>query len=123
KCQTCGTSYRPFGTKILVLYDYEQVFWDRYSKLAGVEPPRQALALPGKEFQERRVWRDLIVLYPNERVSLAGGGLRVTRAERETIFEPYENVFRVVDYGALSERAASTLRAKGIPVVQRPMAG
>jgi CRISPR associated protein, Cas1 family len=48
--------------------------------------------------------------------------LRVTRAERETVLEPFENIFRVVDYGALTERAASTLRAKGIPVVQKPMA-
>ncbi len=123
RCPTCGTSYKPFSGRILVHYDYEQVFRDRYSKLAGVEPPRQALALPGKEFQEQRVWRDLIVLYPNERVSLADGGLRVTRAERETTFEPYENVFRVVDYGALTERAASRLRAKGVTVVQRPIAG
>jgi hypothetical protein len=123
QCLKCGTSYKPFGDRILVHYDYEQVFRDRYSTLAGVQPPRQALSLPGKEYTERREWRDLVVLYPNEKVSLGEGGMRVTRAEKETVFEPYANIFRIVDYGALTERNAARLQAKGIPVVQRPLAG
>jgi len=118
KCPKCLTVYKPLATKILVLYDYEQVFKDRYSKLAGVPPPKQALVLPEQEFHGKTDWRDVIVLYPNEKVRLAGDGMYVERG-RQSTSEPYERMYQVVDYGALTAKEISLLKDRGIPVVQR----
>jgi hypothetical protein len=119
KCPTCLTVYKPLATKILVLYDYEQLFKERYSKIAGVPPPVQALALPGQEFHGKTDWRDVIVLYPNEKVRLGDDGMHVERGRRQRTFEPYDQMYQVVDYGALEAKALSSLKARGIPVIQR----
>ena len=122
KCPNCLTVYKPLATKILVLYDYEQVFKDRYTKLAGVSPPRQALALTEQEVHEGKTdWRDTIVLYPNEKVMLADDGIHVQRGRRQRTFEPYDRMYQVVDYGALTDKALSSLKTKGIAVVQRQL--
>ncbi|MDA4117039.1 MAG: hypothetical protein OK455_01690 [Thaumarchaeota archaeon] len=119
RCPKCLTVYKPLATKILVLYDYEQVFKDRYSKLAGMPPPRQALALTEQELHQGKTdWRDTIVLYPNEKVKLADDGIHVEREGRQRTFEPYNRMYQVIDYGALTDRALSSLKGQGISVVQ-----
>jgi len=118
KCSRCLTAYKPLATKILVTYDYEQVFKERYLKLAGVPPPRQAIALPEQEFHGKTDWRDVIVLYPNEKVRLADDGMQVERGGHSTS-EPYARIYQVVDYGALRAKEVSLLKDRGIPVVQR----
>jgi hypothetical protein len=120
RCPKCLTVYKPLATKILVLYDYEQVFRDRYSKLAGVPPPRQALALTEQEYHQGKTEsRDVIILYPNEKVRVADDGIHVERRGGQRTFEPYERMYHVVDYGALTDKALSSLNAKGISIVQR----
>ncbi len=118
KCPTCLTVYKPLATKILVHYDYEQLFKKRYTKLAGVPPPRQALVLTEQEVHGKTDIRDTIVLYPNENVRLSEEGMKVERREHEWTLEPYSRIYQVIDYGSLDEKACSQLRAKGLQVVQ-----
>ncbi len=120
RCPKCLTVYKPLATKILVLYDYEQVFKDRYSKLAGMPPPRQALVLAEQELHQGKTdWRDTIILYPNEKVKLSDGGIYVERGRGQRTFEAYARMYQIVDYGALADKALSSLKARGISIVQR----
>jgi len=112
------TTYKPLATRILVHYEYEQLFKNRYAKLAGVPPPRQALVVTEQEFRGKTDIRDTIILYPNENVRLSDEGIKVERRAHESTFEPYSRIYQVVDYGSLDEKATSQLRAKGIQVVQ-----
>jgi hypothetical protein len=71
--------------------------------------------IPEQEFYGKKDWRDLIILYPNERARTTKDGLYVKR-NGERIFEPYHRIYQVVDYGALTDKDVSSLKLKGIAV-------
>ncbi len=119
KCPKCLTTYKPLATKILVHYDYEQLFKARYTKLAGVPPPRQALVLTEQEVRAGKTdWRDIIVLYPGEKVRLEAEGIHVERRKGRLAFEPYNRIYQIIDYGALTDRMICSLKAEGLSVLQ-----
>jgi len=115
-CGNCGTKYRPLRDKILVLYNHEHAFRDLYQKVVGTSPPPQATLLSHEESETQ--WKDVLVLYPNEKVTVGRDGLTVKRG-RSVNFEGYGQVYNVVDYGALSPQQAQALRKKEIAVVQK----
>jgi hypothetical protein len=118
QCANCGTKYKPVKDRILVLYNYEQIFRERYSKIVGFRPPERALALRYSDENEQPVQRDLIVLYPTERVVVRPDGISIEK-ERAESFEPYDRIYGVIDYGALSESIVAQLREKGLNVSRR----
>ena len=121
QCAKCGTRYKPFKDRILVLYNYDQIFSDRYSKIVGARPPSRALAVRYAEENEQQLaQRDLIVLYPTEKV-LAGPEGVIIRKEGLESFQPYTRTYGVVDYGALSDEKAAILQGKGLNVFRRSM--
>ena len=121
KCANCGTAYKPLASKILVSYNYEQIFRDRYLQISGVHPPSHALLIPSQEYYGKRDWRDLIVLYPQETVRFGADGMYVKREDGSNTFQRYEKIYHVVDYGALGPIAASKLERLGTKVVQRSL--
>ena len=120
RCGNCGTAYRPLSTKILVYYNYESIFRDRYFEIAGIYPPDRAKLIPGEEYYGRSDSRDLVVLYPDETVRLGADGIYVRRVGGGTILQ-YERIYQVLDYGALGSSAIAGLRQRGVPVVQRSL--
>ena len=60
---------------------------------------------------------------PNEKVMLADDGIHVQRGRRQRTSEPYDRMYQVVDYGALTDKALSSLKTKGIAVVQSGLPG
>jgi len=118
QCANCGTKYKPVKDRILVLYNYEQIFRERYSKIVGFRPPERALALRYSDETEKPAQRDLIVLYPTEKVALRPGGISIKK-ERAESFERYDRIYGVIDYGALSESKVAQLREKGLNVFKR----
>jgi len=121
RCGNCGTTYKPLASKILVSYNYEQVFRDRYFEISGTHPPDRALLLPGQELYGKSDSSDLIVLYPHETVRLGTEGMNVGREEGGSTFQPYSRIYRIVDYGALRHEAISELERRGVRVVQRSL--
>ncbi len=115
-CGNCGTKYRPLRDKILVLYNHEHAFRDMYQKVVGTSPPPQATLLSHEESETH--WKDILVLYPNEKVTVGRDGLSVKRG-RSVDFEGYGQIYNVVDYGALSPQQTEALRKKEIAVVQK----
>jgi hypothetical protein len=120
QCGNCGTKYKPVKDRILVLYNYEQIFRDRYSKIAGVSPPARALALRYADENEQQAQRDLLVLYPTEKVALGPEGISVKK-ERVESFQRYDRTYGVVDYGALSESKVASLRKRGLNVFRKSL--
>ncbi len=121
QCASCGTRYKPVKDRILVLYNYEQIFSDRYSKIVGVRPPSRALAIRYPEENEQPIaQRDLIVLYPAEKVLVGPEGMTV-RKEGVESFQPYTRTYAVVDYGALSDEQAASLQGKRLHVFRRSL--
>jgi CRISPR/Cas system-associated endonuclease Cas1 len=121
QCAKCGTRYKPVKDRILVLYNYEQIFSDRYSKIVGVRPPSRALAIRYPEENEHPIaQRDLIVLYPAEKVLVGPEGITV-RKEGVESFQPYTRTYAVVDYGALSDEQVASLQGKRLSVFRRSL--
>ncbi|MGH9920312.1 MAG: hypothetical protein ACRD6W_15775, partial [Nitrososphaerales archaeon] len=121
RCGNCGTTYKPLATKILVSYNYEQIFRDRYFEISGTHPPDRALLLPGQDFYGKADSRDFIVLYPHETVRLGSEGMNVEREEGGRTFQPFNRIYRIVDYGALRSEAVAELERRGVQVVQRSL--
>jgi hypothetical protein len=121
RCGNCGTAYKPLSSKILVSYNYEHIFRNRYFEISGAHPPSRALLLPGEEFYGKNEWRDLMVLYPHETVRLGTDGMYVKREGGASTIQPYDRIYRVVDYGALGTQGVSELERRGVQVVRRPL--
>jgi hypothetical protein len=45
--------------------------------------------------------------------------MRVERGKEGRAFESYERIYQIIDYGALTENAILSLKARGIPVAQK----
>jgi hypothetical protein len=121
RCANCGTTYKPLSTKILVSYNYEQIFRDRYFEISGVHPPNRALLLPEQEYYGNTDSRDLIVFYPHETIRLGTDGIYVEREEGGSTVQPYEKIYQVVDYGALRPDAITELERRGTRVVRKTL--
>jgi hypothetical protein len=121
RCRNCGTAYKPLSSKILVSYNYEQIFRDRYFQISGTHPPSRALLLPGQEFYGKSDWRDFVVLYPHETVRLGTDGMYVKREGGASTFQLYDRIYRVVDYGALGTDGISELEHRGVQVVRKSL--
>jgi len=116
QCGNCGTKFKPVGNRILVLYDYEQLLRDRYSKIIGAPPPAGVLTPHlGEDTQMRK---DLLVLYPAEEVRLGLNGISLKR-RKAVSFQAYDRIYGLVDYGALSDTQVTELRERGLDVVRR----
>lgn len=115
-CTNCGTEYKPVRDKILVLYNYEHIFRKEYYEIVGEQPPSSALVSSDDNVTTQE--KDVIILYPDEQVALSESGIRVVKRGLES-FQRYDQIYHIVDYGALTTIQGDLLRKKGIHVAQR----
>lgn len=88
-CTNCGTEYRPVRDRILILYNYEHIFQQSYTKIVGKEPPSYALVPtePAAAAQDK----DLFILYPDEKVTVGESTLRIQRRDLQSV-QRYERI-------------------------------
>jgi hypothetical protein len=121
RCANCLTTYKPLPNKILVSYNFEQIFRERYFEISGVHAPNRALLLPGQEYYGNTESRDLVILYPHETVRLGTDGMYVEREGGGRTIQSYDKIYQVVDYGALRPEAVTELERRGTRVVRRTL--